>query len=80
MVDALNVAMDSEVSGRGSVLALVPGGFTGWISWIPHAKKLSLTHKVVRVQLLSVALGLKNKPLPKNYSVEYEIQAPTNTS
>lgn len=79
MVDNLEVVMESDVSGTGNPLVLVPGGLTGWISWNPHAEKLSPTHKVVQVQLLSVDLGLKNEPLPQNYSVDFEIQALINT-
>lgn len=67
--------MKSEVSGSGDPLVLVPGGLTGWLSWKPHAERLVATHRVVRVQLLSVDYGLRGETLPPDYSVETESQA-----
>ncbi len=63
--------------GSGEPVVLVPGGLTGWTSWEPHAKRLSEDHTAVRVQLTAVDLGLRNEPLPTNYSVDYETQALT---
>lgn len=74
-----STAMKSEAAGTGDTVVFVPGGLTGWLSWEPHAKQLSENYRVVRVQLLSVDLGLRNEPLPKNYSVEYETNALTQT-
>ena len=61
--------MKAEVSGQGRPLVLVPGGLTGWLSWKPHAERLSAAYRVVRVQLLSVDLGLQNEqsPTPAGY-------------
>lgn len=56
-------------------MVLMPGGLTGWISWIPHAEILARQYRVVRAQLLAVALGLQNQPLPNGYGVRYEAQA-----
>jgi len=67
--------MKTEISGAGQPLVLVPGGLTGWISWKPHAERLSSSYRVIRVQLLAVDLGLRGEPLPKDYSVETEIEA-----
>lgn len=67
--------MRSETTGKGETVVLVPGGLTGWLSWEPHAKLLSENRKVVRVQLVAVDLGLRNEPLPPNYSVDYETNA-----
>jgi pimeloyl-ACP methyl ester carboxylesterase len=69
------VSMTVEVTGQGSPIVLVPGGLTGWLSWIPHAEQLARTNQVVRVNLLAVELGLKNAPLPPDYSVDYETDA-----
>ena len=71
--------MQYAISGSGPPLVLVPGGLTGWISWIPHAEVLSQTRRVIRVQLLNVALGLAEKPLPEGYSAAYEAGALGNT-
>ncbi len=79
--DISSLAMPFVISGSqsGSTIVLVPGGLTGWLSWEPHAKQLSETHRVVRVQLLSVDLGLRNEPLPPGYSVDYETNALART-
>lgn len=68
-------AMKSEVTGSGDPVVLVPGGLTGWISWKPHAEQLAPRYRVVRVQLLSVDLGLQREPLPPDYSVDLETSA-----
>jgi pimeloyl-ACP methyl ester carboxylesterase len=73
------MAMLSETSGQGTPLVLIPGGLTGWLSWIPFAERLSATRKVVRVQLLSVQLGLQGKALPADYSPATEKQALAKT-
>ena len=54
---------------------LVPGGLVGWLSWEPHAARLSATRRVLRVQLLNVAHGIDQRPLPPGYSVVMEAEA-----
>jgi pimeloyl-ACP methyl ester carboxylesterase len=71
--------MQAEVTGQGEPLVLVPGGLTGWLSWIPHAKHWSDSRRVVRLQLCSVELGLSDSTLPDGYGVEYEIEALHNS-
>lgn len=73
------MAMLSEITGEGRPLVLVPGGLTGWLSWIPFAERLAPTRKVVRVQLLSVQLGLDGRPLPDDYSPKTEARALAET-
>jgi len=75
----ISMRMQSEVTGQGEPLVLVPGGLTGWLSWEPHAERLSATRKVARVQLLNVQYGLENRPLPADYSVKTESQALATT-
>ncbi len=70
--------MKTEITGSGQPLVLVPGGLTGSISWKLHAEKLSSSYRAIRVQLLAVDLGLRGEPLPKDYSVETEIEALAN--
>jgi pimeloyl-ACP methyl ester carboxylesterase len=67
--------MKIEVIGHGENIVLVPGGLTGWLSWEPHSKRLSEKYRVVRVQLMAVDMGLRNEPLPVDYSVNYETEA-----
>ena len=62
-------------TGQGDPLVLMPGGLTGWLSWMPHAEALAVQRRVIRVQLQGVALGLVDKPLPADYSVTYEVAA-----
>lgn len=71
----MSMEMQSKVTGEGEPLVLVPGGLTGWLSWEPHAERLSATRKVVRTQLLNVQYGLENGTLPSDYSVRIESQA-----
>jgi pimeloyl-ACP methyl ester carboxylesterase len=72
---APRLAMKTESIGSGQPLILVPGGLTGWISWKPHAAKLSEELRVLRVQLLNVDYGLRNERLPDGYSVDTEVRA-----
>jgi pimeloyl-ACP methyl ester carboxylesterase len=71
--------MLSKIKGNGPPVVLVPGGLTGWISWDPHAERLSTDHKVVQAQLINVEYGYKNQPLPADYSVKTESRALTTT-
>ena len=71
--------MERDLTGRGQPLVLIPGGLTGWISWLPHTEILANSRSVIRLQLHSVALGLSGDPLPADYSLEYEIAALHNT-
>ena len=64
-----------KVEGDGEPIVLVPGGLTGCISWEPHARKLAADRKVVRVQLLTVEYGLKDRPLPQDYTFRTESEA-----
>jgi len=73
------MVMLSEIMGEGRPLVLVPGGLTGWLSWMPFAERLAPSRKVVRVQLLSVQLGLDGRPLPEDYSPGKEKEALAQT-
>jgi len=39
-----------DVAGEGEPLVLIPGGITGWLSWIPHQERLSDRYRTIRVQ------------------------------
>lgn len=71
--------MQTAIVGDGEPLVLVPGGLTGWLSWQPHAEQLAEDYRVIRVQLLSVELGLEQAPLPAGYSILTEKEALRNT-
>jgi pimeloyl-ACP methyl ester carboxylesterase len=38
-------------------LILVPGGLTGWLSWIPHQERIRTSRQVIRVQPIHNELG-----------------------
>jgi pimeloyl-ACP methyl ester carboxylesterase len=64
-----------EVKGQGEPIVLVPGGLSGWLSWIPHAERLSTERMVVRVQLRSVELAEAGEPFPEDYGTLTEREA-----
>lgn len=64
-----------EVRGQGEPIVLVPGGLSGWLSWIPHAERLSTERMVVRVQLRSVELAEAGEPFPEGYGTLAEREA-----
>jgi pimeloyl-ACP methyl ester carboxylesterase len=61
-----------EVTGKGEPLVLVPGALTGWLSWIPHAERLSATRKVIRVQPIHNELGSAGQVGEPGYTAETE--------
>lgn len=67
--------MLSDVTGAGPALVLIPGGLTGWLSWVPFAEHWSADRRVVRLQLLSVQFGDESRPLPDDYSPKMESEA-----
>ena len=61
-----------DIAGEGDPLILVPGGLTGWVSWIPHQERLSSHHRVIRVQPIHNELGSAGRPGDPGYTVEVE--------
>ena len=61
-----------DVAGKGDPLILVPGGLTGWLSWIPHQERLSDRHRVIRVQPIHNELGTAGKVGDPSYTRETE--------
>jgi pimeloyl-ACP methyl ester carboxylesterase len=61
-----------DVTGDGEPLVLVPGGLTGWLSWIPHAERLGATRRVIRVQPIHNELGSAGQPGDLGYTAETE--------
>lgn len=64
-----------EVKGQGEPIVLVPGGLSGWLSWIPFAERLAPGQTVVRVQLRSVELAEAGEPFPADYGIPTEREA-----
>jgi pimeloyl-ACP methyl ester carboxylesterase len=61
-----------DVQGEGEPLVLLPGGLTGWLSWIPHVERLSATRKAIRVQPIHNELGSAGRPGEPGYTAETE--------
>lgn len=64
--------LEHDDRGSGEPLVLVPGGLTGWLSWIPHQERLSSDLRVVRVQPIHNELGSAGKPGDLSYTAETE--------
>jgi len=64
-------ALTHEVKGDGEPVVLVPGGLTGWVSWMPHAERLSARWRTIRVQPIHNELGA-GRPGDPSYSGETE--------
>jgi pimeloyl-ACP methyl ester carboxylesterase len=58
--------------GEGEPLVLVPGGLTGWLSWIPHQERMSQRYRVIRVQPIHNELGSKGIPGDPAYTADIE--------
>lgn len=61
-----------DISGEGEPLILIPGGLTGWVSWIPHQERLSSQWQVIRVQPIYNELGSAGKPGDPGHTREIE--------
>jgi len=68
-------ALPHEAKGQGEPIVLVPGVLSGWLSWIPHAERLSKERMVVRVQLRSIELAGAGDPFPDDYGTLTEREA-----
>jgi pimeloyl-ACP methyl ester carboxylesterase len=49
--------LQNDSVGSGDPLVLVPGGLTGWVSWVPHQQILSEHHRAIRIQPIPNELG-----------------------
>lgn len=61
--------------GAGETLVLVPGGLTGWVSWIPHQERLVGKYRVIRVQPIHNEMGSAGQPGQAGYSAYVEREA-----
>lgn len=65
-------SLTHEVKGDGEPVVLVPGGLTGWLSWISHAERLSARWRTIRVQPIHNELGSAGQPGAPGYTAETE--------
>ena len=61
-----------DTAGHGDPVVLLPGGLTGWVSWLPHQERLASRHHVIRVQPIHNELGSAGKPGQSTYTREVE--------
>ena len=61
--------------GSGPPIVLIPGGLTGWLSWIPHQERLAARYRVARVQPIHNELGSAGVPGDPGYTAETEREA-----
>lgn len=62
--------LTNAVAGDGDPVVLIPGGITGWLSWIPHAERLSARWTAIRVQPIHNELGSAGRPGEADYTAE----------
>jgi pimeloyl-ACP methyl ester carboxylesterase len=65
----------TDVAGEGFPLVLIPGGVTGWLSWIPHQESLKQDFRVIRVQPIHNELGSAGMVGDPTYSHEVAVES-----
>ena len=60
------------VAGDGEPVVLLPGGLTGWGSWLPHAERLAARWRAIRVQPVHNELGSAGHPGDPAYTAALE--------
>jgi pimeloyl-ACP methyl ester carboxylesterase len=63
------------MQGQGEPIVLVPGGLTGWLSWIPHQERLAGRYRAIRVQPIHNELGSAGLPGDPGYTAATEREA-----
>lgn len=64
-----------DARGAGDPLVLVPGGLTGWVSWIPHQERLATRYRVIRVQPIPNEMGSAGIPGDPSYTRAVELES-----
>ena len=67
--------LQHDSRGQGDPVVLIPGGLTGWLSWIPHQERLSRRYRAIRVQPIHNELGSAGIPGDPDYSAVVEREA-----
>ena len=49
--------LNHHLKGTGEPVVLLPGGLTGWLSWVPHQERLAARFRAIRVQPIHNELG-----------------------
>jgi pimeloyl-ACP methyl ester carboxylesterase len=64
-----------DAAGEGEPLVLIPGGITGWLSWIPHQERLSDRYRTIRVQPIHNEQGSAGMPGDPSYTREVAVES-----
>jgi pimeloyl-ACP methyl ester carboxylesterase len=64
-----------DVAGEGQPLVLIPGGITGWLSWIPHQERLRDRYRTIRVQPIHNELGSAGMKGDPSYTREVAVES-----
>ncbi len=64
-----------DTAGQGEPLVLIPGGLTGWLSWIPHQERLSDRYRTIRVQPIHNELGSAGMPGDPSYTWDVAVES-----
>ncbi len=64
--------LQHDDQGEGDPIVLVPGGLTGWLSWIPHQERLAAERRAIRVQPVHNELGSRGELVDPGYDDEVE--------
>lgn len=65
--------LEYDQAGSGEPpFVLLPGGLTGWQSWLPLVPALSKKRRVVRIQLIANAEGLAGRTGDPTFDIEVE--------
>jgi pimeloyl-ACP methyl ester carboxylesterase len=64
-----------DIAGEGEPLVLIPGGMTGWLSWIPHQERLSDRYRAIRVQPIHNELGSAGMPGDPSYTWKVAVES-----
>lgn len=67
--------LTADVAGEGESLVLIPGGVTGWLSWIPHQERLSYRYRTIRVQPIHNELGSAGMKGDPSYTREVAVES-----
>ena len=67
------LAVDSV--GEGEPLVMIPGGLTGWLSWIPHQERLRDRYRTIRVQPIHNQLGSAGERGDPSYTREVAVES-----
>lgn len=64
-----------DIAGVGEPVVLLPGGLTGWLSWIPHQQALAGRWRMIRVQPIHNELGSAGQTEDPTYGIDVAVES-----